>query len=264
MQELKKGNYSGHINKSWALQNYTISIIHYNPEEELKGLHYHENPHLCMVVQGADVEQRNGHSYARKSGDVFFYHAGESHQSIKQLKTKKSLIIEFDNSFLNMHDLDESEMAKRLKSNNYVNFQLLKIIHELEFANSLNDLSIESAVYNLFCSSTKNYQGDLPKWNAMVLEILREKWDTNISLEFLSNQIKLHPVTISKYFSLYNGCSLGEYVRKVRIENSLPLIKNTEMKLVEIAYHCGFADQSHFIRTFKEITGFSPYKFRRL
>ncbi|MEW6737177.1 MAG: helix-turn-helix domain-containing protein [Acidobacteriota bacterium] len=42
------------------------------------------------------------------------------------------------------------------------------------------------------------------------------------------------------------------------------MIKNSQMSLTEIALHCGFADQSHFTRNFKEITGFLPKEFRKI
>ncbi|MFV8347795.1 AraC family transcriptional regulator [Flavobacterium sp. ZB4P13] len=34
--------------------------------------------------------------------------------------------------------------------------------------------------------------------------------------------------------------------------------------LTDISFECGFADQSHFIRTFKQQTGFLPKKFQNL
>ncbi len=58
--------------------------------------------------------------------------------------------------------------------------------------------------------------------------------------------IGVHPVTISKYFPRYFSCTLGEYMRKLKIEKSLSLIKSPGNSLTNVAYACGFFDQSHF------------------
>jgi AraC family transcriptional regulator len=75
--------------------------------------------------------------------------------------------------------------------------------------------------------------------------------------------IGVHPVTISKFFRKYFSCTLGEYQRKIKIEKSIQLIKESKLSLTEIAFLCGFTDQSHFTRNFKNMTGFLPKKFQQ-
>ena len=79
----------------------------------------------------------------------------------------------------------------------------------------------------------------------------------------MSAIFKLHPVTLSRQFHNYFSCTLGEYIRKLKIAKAITLIKSTKNPLTEIAYQCGF-DQSHFIRSFKQLTGFLPMSFRKL
>jgi AraC-like DNA-binding protein len=56
---------------------------------------------------------------------------------------------------------------------------------------------------------------------------------------------------------------LGEYIRKLKIEKSLIFLHKND-SLSEIAFDCGFADQSHFIRCFKENIGITPLKYRKI
>lgn len=60
------------------------------------------------------------------------------------------------------------------------------------------------------------------------------------------------------------GCTLGEYARQVKIEKAISLIGQSRGSLADIAYECGFADQSHFIRAFKSATGFLPGEFKKI
>ncbi|GAA3656436.1 helix-turn-helix domain-containing protein [Flavivirga jejuensis] len=85
-----------------------------------------------------------------------------------------------------------------------------------------------------------------------------------MSLNKRSKVVGLHTVTISKFFRKYFSCTLGEYQRKLKIDYSLELIKNSKMSLTEIPHYCGFTDQSHFTRIFNEMTGFLPKHFRKL
>jgi AraC family transcriptional regulator len=264
MQEFKKGKYTGKVNRGLYIRNTFISVIHYYPEKEITGMHYHENAHLCMLLQGKDREQRNGLTYERNSGEVFFYPAGQVHASITQDSLRKSLVIEFEDPFLKTYGLSEPQMENGLRRNPYAKFQLLKLLHELEFTDNTTTLLIEDSLLNLFGTQVQHVNNNIPKWNKLVTEVLWDNWNQSISLEYLSIAVQVHPVTISKYFFKYNHCTLGEYIRRIRIEKSIPLIKNTELKLVQIAYHCGFADQSHFIRVFKETTGFLPGELRKI
>jgi AraC family transcriptional regulator len=52
-------------------------------------------------------------------------------------------------------------------------------------------------------------------------------------------------------------------MRKLKIDKALSLVKSGEESLTSVAYECGFADQSHFIRTFKQMTGFLPAMYQK-
>ncbi|NJM53248.1 MAG: helix-turn-helix transcriptional regulator [Blastocatellia bacterium] len=74
----------------------------------------------------------------------------------------------------------------------------------------------------------------------------------------------VHWVHLSRDFPRYFRCNFSEYVRKIRVEKSLNLLRNQQLALTEIALICGFADQSHFIRSFKQFHGITPKKFRQI
>ncbi len=264
MHKLYKGNYSGEINKWYSDSNTLISTVQYHPQNELLGMHYHENAHICMLLQGEDIEKRNGTSYSRKSGDVFFYPSGQAHGTINQKCHTKNFIIEFESAFLEKYELFDSQIETSLTKNKNAKFQLLRLFSELEHIDDCNSLTIEPLILELLFPRINHIKNNSPQWNKQVLEILSDNWNHEISLKELSMAVQIHPVTISKYFSLYNNCTIGEYIRRMRIEKSISLLKNTNMKLVEIAYYCGFADQSHFIRSFKKLTGFLPLELRKI
>lgn len=64
-----------------------------------------------------------------------------------------------------------------------------------------------------------------------------------------------------QYERIFNetvGMNPKEYSRVMRFQKALWLMQNGEQNYAEIAYACGFSDQSHFIRDFKAMSGHTP------
>lgn len=130
----------------------------------------------------------------------------------------------------------------------------------------MNAASIEEQI-NLFSSSlinTVQLNGD--KQDAMtkfaITEISRAKGE--ISFDALLKQLQLSERTLERRFKQSIGVSAKLFSRICRFQESLnQLRKNNYQKLSDIAYENGYSDQSHFIRTFKEFTGVSPFDYKK-
>ena len=55
---------------------------------------------------------------------------------------------------------------------------------------------------------------------------------------------------------------LSAVIEKLRIEKSCDLIKNTDMKIADIAEMVGYTSDKSFRRAFKKIIGVSPVEYR--
>lgn len=94
-------------------------------------------------------------------------------------------------------------------------------------------------------------------------EILSENYETLPSLTEIARQVDLHPVYLARAFRQSFGETIGDCIRRRRVEAGCRLIACSELSLSEIAYEVGFADQSHFTRTFKRSLGFPPTEYVR-
>ena len=72
----------------------------------------------------------------------------------------------------------------------------------------------------------------------------------------------VHRVHLSREFRRYFSTTVGEFLRRKRIEHACQLVSTTEMPLAEIAMTCGFSDQSHLARHFRHMLGTTPREFR--
>jgi AraC family transcriptional regulator len=258
-----KGKSTGKIVNSLENTGAIINTVHYSVEECSQGVHYHENPHICFLFQGSDLENRNNQIYQRKTGDIYFYYTGEKHASVSRKSLSKHTNIEFSQTFLRKYNISESQIENAVKDNLDARFLILKIQQEMMIDDDCSHLAIQTLLLSLV-SSRKLNEENAPSWIKKLDELLNDRWNEQLTLEELAAATQKYPTTISKHFRKYFFCTLGEYLRKIRINKSLPLIKNSEMSLTEIALQCGFSDQSHFTRNFKEITGFLPKEFRRI
>jgi AraC family transcriptional regulator len=244
----------------------SVSLTHYQEEKEPGfPMHAHINPHLTLLLAGGTAEKWEGGICERMAGDIVYYPAGEPHHNLQTLGGSKNINVEFEPSFFTRHEIDESVVALAVNKNTTTKFLLLKVYRELICADIFSPASVDMLILELLNGSDRNNNNKrIPEWMKKVQQYLSDNWDKTVTLQELSRAAEVHPTTISKYFPLYFSCTLGEYLRRIKIEKSLALIKSSRLSLLEIALECGFADQSHFIRVFKMTTGFLPNDFRKL
>jgi AraC-like DNA-binding protein len=68
---------------------------------------------------------------------------------------------------------------------------------------------------------------------------------------------------LSAAFKISTGVPPFRWLRQHRVEVAKGLLRGSTLTLAEIAYACGFSDQSHFTRIFLSFTGFAPGAWRR-
>ncbi|MEC5142056.1 helix-turn-helix domain-containing protein [Chitinophaga sp. 212800010-3] len=86
----------------------------------------------------------------------------------------------------------------------------------------------------------------------------------SISLKDLQQQLQLTERSFERRFKQGVGISPKLFSRICRFQYSLEqLKKNNYSKLSDIAFENDYADQSHYIRVFKEFAGFSPNQFQK-
>jgi AraC family L-rhamnose operon transcriptional activator RhaR len=67
----------------------------------------------------------------------------------------------------------------------------------------------------------------------------------------------------SKLFKEVAGINFSEYVQKVRIDEACRLLRETDLKVLEVALRVGFNDLKFFYDVFKKITGKTPGDYRQ-
>ncbi|MCX6367866.1 MAG: AraC family transcriptional regulator [Armatimonadetes bacterium] len=101
-------------------------------------------------------------------------------------------------------------------------------------------------------------------WLGCVEATLRENLATPPTLTELSALVEIHPSHLVRAFRQHYHTTPGEFVRQLRIFEACHRLRTQpELSLAELAQELGFADQSHFSRTFRKHQGVSPHQFRK-
>jgi AraC family transcriptional regulator len=108
-------------------------------------------------------------------------------------------------------------------------------------------------------------RGGLAPWQEKTTkEFLAANIQSNVSLADLATLCDLSPPQFARLFKRSTGTSPYKWFIERRLALSRLMLESTNDDLAEIALACGFADQSHFTRTFSRIVGLSPAVGRRL
>lgn len=83
-----------------------------------------------------------------------------------------------------------------------------------------------------------------------------------ISVQELAEKVNLSGSYLSTLFKKEAGCSISEYILSKRMEAARNMLKYSDYSYAEISAILAFSSQSHFIRTFKKETGYTPKEYR--
>ena len=92
---------------------------------------------------------------------------------------------------------------------------------------------------------------------------LDDHYTEDITVEQLAGISHYSAAQFRRLFHAMMQMSPSEYISAVRVNAAKTLLVTTDKRIGDIAIETGFFDHSHFIRTFREIVGTTPAKYRR-
>lgn len=266
MKQSQKGEFYGQTNKTINLEGITLTDTVYT--EDKVDWHYHENAYFTFILQGNVIEGNKKEIYNCSAGSLLFHNWQEPHYNIKPEGFTRGFHIELEASWFDNLELTTGDLQGSINLGNPdLKFLLYKIFRETKVDDDTTLLSIQALLLETLTKmlgDTKTESHKKPIWVSEINAILNDQFSDNLTLDYLSKILNIHPVHLSRDFSKYFHSGLGEYIRKLRIQKSLQLISQKNLDLTSIAFDCGFSDQSHFTRSFKEINGINPSEYRKI
>ena len=98
---------------------------------------------------------------------------------------------------------------------------------------------------------------------ARVREYIEHHLGDAIGLEELARVAGVSRFHFARQFRARTGDSPMNYVARRRIERAKTLLRGSQTRVIDISAELGFADQSHFTRTFRRLVGMPPSAYAR-
>ena len=102
-----------------------------------------------------------------------------------------------------------------------------------------------------------------PRRLSRIVEHIRKNLDTPLAVGTLSRLAEMSQSHFSKLFKLSTGLAPHQFVLQERINRSKELLRQDDVKIVDVALEVGFENQAHFTTVFGNFVGMTPRQFQR-
>lgn len=134
---------------------------------------------------------------------------------------------------------------------------------ELTGPDSMSEVVIESLAAEVIVVASRFANASTrDKWPDRARRLIEGEFPSRLSLSGIASEVGVHPVHLARQFRASQGCTVGEYIRRVRVNFARRELVMTNKPIAEIALAAGFFDQSQMTRTFKRVTGRTPAAYR--
>ena len=229
--------------------------------------HSHENASLCIALRGSCTEVFDRSTYHHNVAGFHFLPARKRHSVKVHEKGLRCLTIDVPAELLESGRqysliLDSAVHA----TGGTVALLLMKVYAEFLQTDSASDTAILGLSFEVLAEVSRRQvrveESAQLRWLSRAKEFLHAHFNEGVSLLRLSEAVGVHPSHLARAFRRHYHCTVGEYVRQLRIEHACRQLSSANSSLAEVSVAAGFADQSHFGRTFKRLLGMTPAQYR--
>ena len=253
----------GRIVRAHSRDGITVTQTEHGPGTVLT-MHAHELPNLTLVVRGGFREAVKGRSFTAAPYDILVKRPGERHANEYGATATRGLSVELDEtSNAQLGRLGDVLLRTAHVRHGCAADALRRILPELMIGDAASALSIPALVCEALAELMRtSLPRRRPAWMPDVVRFLDQHFAETVSLASAAETFGIERTQLARWFRRQQGVTVGQYVRRRRIEFARAELREGRKSIAEIAAAAGFADHAHFCRVFKKVTGATPRVFR--
>lgn len=248
--------------------------------------HWHEELELIYVVDGSLDYNVNGEQFVLNPGEGVLVNSRRVHANSSKRGEYALFYCILIHPFCMRTSsyLDQQYLLPMIGPNSVAYVKLSKddwtkvILDEIE--SYFDNLVIEGRELEIVQSCLKilnilykklppelGYSGLSPEYVATFKEMvsfISEHYMEKVSLDDIAEAGNVGKTLCAKIFKKLSAKTPGDYLINYRISKSIELLEANELSITEIAYNTGFNSASHYTKTFHDIIGCTPNKYRNV
>ena len=265
---LPSGKLYGNRLRSYAISEVKLMESSYAPGTEIPK-HSHECASLCLVLQGTYSEVYGRRTRVCKPSTLIFYSPGKEHSDHFHEAGGRCFNAEVSMRWLARVREYSTVIDSQTEFKGGALIHLAtKLYNEFRFMDETAPLAIEGLMLEIVAEASRRLKSTqerkIPRRIDRAKEFLHAHFQGPIRLEHVAKAIDAHPVYLAREFRKHYHCTVGEYIRRLRVELACSQLSDSDEPLTEVALSAGFSDQSHFSRTLRRFTGLSPAEYRKV
>lgn len=96
-----------------------------------------------------------------------------------------------------------------------------------------------------------------------ILIYIGKNYSKEITVQEIAEQFRINESYLSALFKKEIGINLSNYVLRYRMNRAMEMLKNSDMRISEIAYRVGYQNPCYFTEQFKKICDMTPSEIRK-
>jgi AraC family transcriptional regulator len=230
-------------------------------------MHSHELSFIALLLDGLYGERCGRQQVQFGPFSVMFRPAGTPHQD--EIGPRGVRLYEIELRPVWQKRLADCSAALDTPCDDFGGGPLLwlgmKLFREVQTSTMADELTVESLLAEILSHAARSSQREsrhAPGWVTRILDKLQTEHCRRLTLDELAREAGVHPVHLSRVFRRCVGEGIGDHVHRLRVRTACEQMLAPEASLADVGFTTGFADQSHFTRSFRRITGMTPAAFR--
>lgn len=266
VERLRPSNFHGHVIKSLKVSGFILTETEHGAYARWP-IHAHENSHFCYLLRGTYTERYGKKEVLCPPSTLTYLNSGEAHEDLVHDLDCRVFVLEIPPQWIARLRADSLTLASTAKFYGGALAQLCaRLNQEFHKTDSAAKLAIEGLALELMAEAARQPRGangPAPGWLRQAREMVIQNFPETLRLTQIADEVGVHPAYLATAFRQKYGVTIGEFVRKLRIEHARAELVKGDLPLAEIALQAGFVDQSHFSKVFKLYLGTSPARYRR-